>query len=1132
MEEKNDIEKKILTSNADETTDVPNYDEDKTDVPEDAMDNDKTEVPDYIYDDDKTDVPEEIDGTASSCHSQMQGVNGESYIIDEKEYVYNSDISTGNTGEADIILVTKDNKPFALKLYKGTHTPNYDIIEKIKELKDSGFFVPIYSYGKCIRKQNKTMFAYELMDYITYPCLNQVSINHDEEIFRKIAVSAAVCIDLCHKKKFIHQDIKPSNFFLTDKEKGTVMLADFGISSLMDENGYCYTRQSGTTTYNAPEMYNAAGNKVRLSTKTDFYSLGIMLMSIWMGENKFRVEMGDKTGKDRIFDLNRKKSKGELPYPTDLSDNLLLLIKGLTVPDEKNRWGFNEIIKWSTGKLMMADMDVAIHDKPFVFNENEGKVAHSPEELAELMNADKAYALKILKRGKVSTWLHNCNRDNTATNIDEIVDNEKTDNACVMMAVYTLDQNFAYFGINNNGCKTLEEIGHDIISRKSNDDMITKIDSDFYCFLRAHGRKDLYDMCLKIVNRNTYNPQWEIAVTLDSNQPLIIDGNDGKHMIFNATAEVAEYFGKMRCVIDKQTADTITSDAFIKWVMARDADAANCIGNQMNAGDSTDRCWCVLYNLDVNRSYELTIEEEEGDCHKSYDDIKEYINDRVIEYFAAGSRIKSKEIRGLFLVNEDNTMATNRLYYYLTSKGKDASEIYAFTSSYFKELDLKKSHRCIKLTEEAAIWKSMKGIMGKDRNPRYHIEKSNKDITSLDDLKKLNEREVRDEITNNYLAAWIGIFFHDNPFADMSKDCEFEKLVNDYVNYIGKIQPAYTPYKKLNQAKNMICRDINELKKSFHSFNIIRTTLLTVYLFALIFLIFGMMKWGISYEIGFVKRNLVGFAITGAIVGSIIGIFSMVIYESKSGMIKRVFISGITVALVMVIVNELMVYVPTQLVHIISAVLIVTSLGLLFRCRKSIQLDSKKYKSLISIVNNRDSICVQPAQFAFQDIYEKYEYEEKQSLMEETKCLKEKTREILQKLAPGVLVFIILTSLFIFITPQLGGKELPKFNYTQLEGIWEGTFEGNAAAIKIELDPENTINATVFVTFNASVKEKFTGVLNTTDNTLQLNDNSDNGILDGCFTGTINKTVDCYKGQYKSKKTGRLFTFKFIRKKK
>lgn len=1143
MEEK-DRERRMRTMNTDETTDVPgsgNEDEttdvsldEKTDI---GVIDDRTDVADINGEQtdlggEQTDVAAGERDYATDYPTQMSGDGYISYIIDGEEYVYSADISAGSSGEANVYLVRKDDKDFALKLYNGTHTPNREILKRIQGLKGSGFFVPIYSYGVCTCRQNNEEYTYELMDYITSPCLSQVDIHHDEELFRKIAVSAAVCIDLCHKKKFIHQDLKPANFFLTDREKGTVMLADFGVSSLMDENGYCYTRQSGTTTYNAPEMYNAAGNKVRLSTKTDFYSLGIMLMSIWMGENKFRMEMGDKAGKDRIFDLNKKKAKGELPYPADLSDNMLLLIKGLTVPDEENRWGFDEVIKWSTGKLVMADMAVAIHDTPFVFNENKGMVAHAPEELAALMNADRDFALRILKRGKVAAWLHECNRNHMATSIDDIVDSEKSDNACVMMAVYTLDKDFAYIGADGKGCKTLKEVGADIGSRKSCDEMITQTGSDFYCFLKAHGRKDLCDKCREIALHNTFNPQWEIAVTLNPDQPFVIYEKNGKTLTLNATAEVTAYFGETKNMPDQQMAYVLTSDAFVKWVSVRDADAADRIGSQMKAGDNADRCWCVLYNLDLNRSYELTLPEESEHCHFSYDDIKEYINDKVIEFFAESSRIRMKEIRQLFLVNEDNSLAANRLYYYLTSKGKDTKELYTFTSSCFKELNVKHSDRCIKMTEGAAIWKAMKGIMGEEKNPRYHLSKSNRDITSTDDLKKVSVSEVRDEIDNSDMAAWIGIFFHDDPFANLSKDYEFERLVNEYVNFIGKIQPSYAPYKKLIQAKGIIDSDINSLKKSYSLFNILRMGLVTVFIFVLAFLIFGMTKWGIGFGSDFAKSNMTGFAITGAVIGALIGIFSLVICESKRGNVKRIIISTVAATIAMVFLNVLAVYALTKMVYILAALLILICALLLARCKKSLLPDTKQYHTLMGITDNGDAMFAQPAHFAFSDIYEKYEYEEQQALNDETRSLKEKAKELVQRLSPGILVYLVLAALLVFITPQLGGKKLTAFDYARLNGVWEGTFEDNAAAIKIESASGDAIKATVFVTFKTSVKESFTGTFNTTDRTFQLNDDTENGILDGQFTGTVNQAMDCYDGQYKSNKSGKLFTFKFTKNKK
>ena len=257
-----------------EKTEVPteDYDADKTEVPEKTEVPDKTEVPND-YDPEKTDVPDDtsddrVDSKVVMTVGMAVNSPGSVYVIEQNEYEYIEDISTGDSGEADIILVKNDNKSYALKLYKGNRQPNTKVLERIKGLRDSGFVIPVYSFGNCTRKNDGTMFTYELMEYISEPSLAQFVINNNENIFRKIAVNAAICIDLCHKKGILHKDIKPGNFFLTDRDKGSLLIADFGVSTLLDENGYSYTKQSGTTTYNAPERYNADGNRVRLAGKT------------------------------------------------------------------------------------------------------------------------------------------------------------------------------------------------------------------------------------------------------------------------------------------------------------------------------------------------------------------------------------------------------------------------------------------------------------------------------------------------------------------------------------------------------------------------------------------------------------------------------------------------------------------------------------------------------------------------------------------------------------------------------------------------------------------------------------------------------------------------------------------------
>ena len=1142
MEEKDiDNRKNMFDSEATEIAD-DDFELDKTEIPADNFDADKTEVADKTeipddYDPEKTDVPNDsVDDNIGSKTNTFVDMNVNSpesiYIIDENEYQYSNDISTGDSGEADIILVDNNNKSYALKLYKGNRQPNTKVLERVKALRDSGFVIPIYSFGNCTRKNDGAIFTYELMEYIARPSLAQFVINHNEDTFRKIALNAAVCIDLCHKKGILHKDIKPGNFFLTDINKGSLLIADFGVSTLLDENGYSYTKQSGTTTYNAPEMYNADVNKVRLTTKTDFYALGIMLMSIWMGESKFRAEMGDKMDKNRVFDLRIKKAKGELPYPKDLSDNLLLLIKGLTVPDEENRWGFEEVIKWSTGKLKMADMAIAIHDKPFVFNESSSKVAHSPEELAAFMAEDRYYALRILKRGKVSEWLHACNRDNLSTNIDEIVDNERDDNACVMRSVYLLDPDMPLYGHDDTPCRTLEEIGNDMIQLSNNDKIITEMGSDFYCFLQSHGREDLCNECKRIVAGNLYNPQWEIAAMLNPSLPFIIYENNGISASLNTTDDVANYFRDQRCIVSKEIAYTLISESFGKWLKTRDEGAYLRIKEQMSESKSIFDYWCVIYNLDLNRSYELTLPSEEGICHKTYDDILDLFNDLIILYLTGNGSIKSREIKQMFLIADDGRIAVNRMYYYLKSKGKDVEEMFGFIKSCYQDVGIKGRRRCIACTEDVAIFKALKGLMGKDKNPRYLLKNSAKSITSLSDLNKIDKDEFKNEIDDEHLTAWLSIFFHENPFADLSKLGNFEKLANDDLAFIGKKYPDYEPKKRLELARGSILTDLYHLKRKFTFFNIARIGFISIFLISVIFIITTIMKYGITYDKAVISKNLVTLVAIGSAIGAFLSILMIIIGGIKRNEIRQIIIGALIGAASILGIYGMIMYMPLQLNIALSGIILMIALSILWTCRKNISYDGKLYKSLIAINDDADIMHVQPAHFAFQNILDKYDYKEKDSLVKGTETLRTKTMELVKWFTPSISLLIVIIGFLVYITPALGGKGLPTFQEVQeLSGVWEGTFGKNNAAIKFTTMNDDSVKAVVYVTFKHSIHKSFSGAINREKCTLEMNDNIDNGILDGRMIGSINKEYTTYIGKYTNDKTGKKTSFKFSKNK-
>jgi serine/threonine protein kinase len=163
----------------------------------------------------------------------------------------------------------------------------------------------------------RPFFVMELVRGIpitTYCDQNRLSTVGRLELF------ASVChaVQHAHQKGIIHRDIKPSNVLVAEQDGVPVTkVIDFGIAKATHgrlTNKTIYTelmQMIGTPPYMSPEQ--AEMNALDVDTRTDIYSLGVLLYELLVGRTPFDRETLMKAGLDEIRRVIREE---EPPKPS------------------------------------------------------------------------------------------------------------------------------------------------------------------------------------------------------------------------------------------------------------------------------------------------------------------------------------------------------------------------------------------------------------------------------------------------------------------------------------------------------------------------------------------------------------------------------------------------------------------------------------------------------------------------------------------------------------------------------------------------------------------------------------------------------------------------------------------------
>ena len=707
------------------------------------------------------------------------------FLLKTDEYAMVKCLSD-NSGEAQVFLVRRNAKDFVLKVYY----PNFDVSKKLLQVIHSFRFemiVHLIDYGKTY-VEGKHRY-YELMEYLRGGTLQEYGLGQDFSQFRRLALQAASALAYCHKNNILHKDIKPSNFFFRDEEHRQLVLGDFGISSLLESDGRTHrTTQARTPVFAAPEMYSdVIDGEVEITPAADYYSLGITLFALWLGENPM-------SSNER--EMMRQKNEGRLPRLNELPEKVRHIVQGLTAVNPLSRWTYREVERWFLGEEVAIDISSPfLRYKSFIVDPENNLVAENVHELVPLMLDHERLCTGYLYDGRIATWLETCGNTRLATVLKDIVINRYPADrkAGLMAAVYAMEPDYPYCDAGGKQCGDVHDIALSLLSLKEKYGLLLENPGDsLFLWLETHTKCNV-DRLRSYFRRgsDTHVAVLRMVYEIDPDIPFMARRPSA------TLPEIVSAFGKGDATTDDW--HSLCDGRLLSWTYSHEDLVVSESLRILTDGQSYTKtlAYKVLYNMDRNAAYDLNEA-------KTPEQVGQLLRQRLVE----SQHLSASDF---FALMQDMAEPDGRFDCYAQLHGW-----YDMAAEARRCFDLKSDENRDRLGAydlRTAAYRFCR-ILGV--TPVYLLPNGH-ELTDGRNIPAECGAYAKEELYSGAMMAWMAAFYHEDPTRDFVEQYAYEHELEAWLKALGSIDQRQQYYVRYLKAQKDTAGRVDEVRRLWNS---------------------------------------------------------------------------------------------------------------------------------------------------------------------------------------------------------------------------------------------------------------------------------------------------------------------------